>query len=322
MKNLALLLVFCGPLMIGRPDTVAAITIPAIATSVGKAILKYFGKEGGEQATEYLSRKGGQEIVERVTKSAAKQGGEEAVEQVARLTGKYGPEALAALDNTPSIMPVIRALDELPESQAKLALARLAAGKPGRELADAVGRNGAAALRVELQHPGVGLFFVRALGDDGVELASKLSADQAIVVARHADNLAKLPSAQRSGVLQLLRQDTDRMVGFMGRFVEANPGKTLFSVAATTVILAEPERILGGDEVVFDADGNPVVVRKGGIADRTFEAGGDVASHVSEKYLRPVYLAVASFAGVFTLFWLSLKYWQFRKLRRATKLLK
>ncbi|MGI9471285.1 MAG: hypothetical protein ACR2NZ_07140 [Rubripirellula sp.] len=322
MRHLICAFILSGSMLASLPMPAEAFTVPAVATSIGKAILKFFGKEGGEQATEYLSRKGGQEVMERVAASAAKQGGEEAVEQVAKLTGKYGPEALAALDNSPSIMPVLRALDELPESQIKPALTRLAAGQPGRELAEAIGRNGVAALRTEMQHPGVGLFFVRSLGDEGVELASKLNADQAIVVARHTDEIAKLPAAQRAGVLKLLRQDTEQMVGFMGRFVEKNPGKTLFSVAATTVILAQPERILGGDEIVFDADGNPVVVRKGGIADRTFEAGGEVASHVSEKYVRPVYLAVVSFVGVFTVMWLGLKYWQFRKLRRATKLLK
>lgn len=322
MRKLLCATVIVSSLTMSLPSTADAFVIPAVTSSIGKAILKYFGKEGGEQATEYLSRNGGKEIMERVATAAAKQGGDDAVEQVAKLTRKYGPDALAAFDNAPAVMPILKALDELPASQIKPALTRLAAGTPGRELAEAVGKSGASALKTELQHPGVGLFFVRSLGDEGVELASKLTTDQAIVVARHSDQIAKLPASQRGGVMRLLRQDTERMVGFMGRFVEQNPGKTLFSVATTTVILAEPERILGGDEIVFDAEGNPVVVRKGGIADRTFEAGGDVASHVSEQYVRPVYLAVVSFVGVFTVMWLGLKYWQFRKLRSATKLLK
>ncbi len=276
-----------------------AYPMPAVASSIGKAILKYFGKEGTEQATQYLSKQGSRELMERVAAAAAKQGGDETVEQVARLAGKHGPEALAALDNSPSIVPVIKALDELPEAEVRAALTHLAAGAPGRQLAESVSRYGAAALRTELKHPGVGLVLVRSLGDEGVDLASRLTTDQAIAIGRHADDIAKLPATQRRGILALIRSDTERLVGFVGRFIEANPGKSLFTVATTTVILAEPDRILGGDEVVFDADGNPIVVRKAGLAGRTIDAGVAVAEHVSERYIRPVFIALMSFAGAF-----------------------
>ena len=175
---------------------------------------------------------------------------------------------------------------------------------------------------MELQHRGVGLFFVRSFGDEGVELASKMTTDQAIVVARHADEIGKLPAAQKAGLLGMLKGNSQEMVAFMGRFVEANPGKVLFSVAATTVILAEPERILGGDEIVFDADGNPVLISKSGFADRAMEAGGEVASHVSTNYLRPVYLTVMAFVGVFVVIWGSLKYWAFRKMKAIANIAK
>jgi hypothetical protein len=264
-----------------------------------------------------MAKKGGRELVERVTSSAAKQGGDEAVEQVAVMARKYGPEALSALDNSPSILPVIRAVDALPKSQARLALARLSAGAAGRELAEATARLGSIALQSELKHPGVGLVLVRSLGDEGADLASRLTTDQAISIGRHAEDLGRLAPAQRRGVLAMLRNDTERMVTFVGRFVEANPGKSLFTAATTAVILAEPDRILGGDEIVFDAEGNPIVVRRAGLADRVLEAGGDVVSHVSDRYLRPVYLTATAFAGAFLTAWLSLKVWQFRRLKRA-----
>jgi hypothetical protein len=63
-------------------------------------------------------------------------------------------------------------------------------------------------------------------------------------------------------------------------------------------------------------------MRKGGIADRTIEAGGKVAAHVSTNYLRPVYLTVMAFVGVFVVVWGSLKYWTFRKIKAASKLIK
>ncbi len=290
----------------------------AVGSSIARAIAKYFGKEGAQETTEYMVKRGGQELVTRVTGTAARQGGDEAVQQVAKLAAKHGPEALAALDNSPSIMPILRALDELPPSEVSTALARLAAGVPGRELAESVSRFGVAALRSELLHPGVGMVLVRSLGDDGADLAARLSSDQAIALTRHADDIAKLPAAQRAGVLGMLRSDADRMVSFIGRFVEANPGKSLFSVAATTVILAQPERILGGDEVVFDAEGNPIVVSKAGLVGRSMDAGGDVAAHVSEKYLQPVFLAVMAFVGVLAAIWSIIKIWQFRMLKRLS----
>ncbi len=284
-----------------------------VTTSVARSIAKYFGKEGAEEATEYMAKKGGQELVERVTRSAVKQGGDDAVEQVAKLTSKYGPEALSAIDNAPSIMPVLSALDEIPEAQAKAAIARLAAGSAGRELAESVTRYGAVAIRSELAHPGVGLALVRSFGDEGAELASKLTSDQAIAIARHADEIAKLPPAQRSGVLAMLRNDTEKMVSFLGRFVENNPGKTLFTAATTTVILAEPDRILGGDEVIFDAEGNPIVVTKTGLVDRGMAAGGEAAAHVSAEYLRPLYLTAMVFVGTFVALWLMLKLWHINR---------
>ena len=283
--------------------------IPAVASSVAKAILKYFGKEGSEEAAEFLSQKGSQELLERVTSKAAKEGGDEAMEQVAKLAGKHGPEALAALDNVPNLLPIMKVLDELPPGQINAALVRLAAGKPGRELAEGIGKFGLAALRSELKHPGVGLSLVRNFGEEGAELAARLTTDQAVSVGRHADQIARLPTAQRNGIMALLRNDTERVIGFLGRFVQANPGKTLFTVATTTVILAEPERILGGDEIVFDAEGNPIVVQKAGLVGRTVEAGGVAAEHVSERYLRPVFLAIMAFLGTFAVLWMGIKLW-------------
>lgn len=307
-RTFASLVVVC--MLLSSPTTGEAAIVPAVATSIGRALLKYFGREGGQEATEYLAKKGGKEVIERVTTTAAKQGGEEAVEQVAKLASKHGPDALAALDNAPNVVPVLKALGELPESQVQTALVRLAAGTPGRELSEAIGRFGTAALRSELKHPGVGMILVRSLGDEGAELAARLTDDQAIALARHAKEIAALPQPQRAGLLAMFRGETDRMFTFMGRFVEDNPGKMLFSVATTTVILAQPERILGGDEITFDADGNPVVVTKAGLIGRSMDAGGEVAAHVSDKYLQPLFFAVMAFVGTFAAIWVLIKTWQ------------
>lgn len=278
-------------------------------TAVARAVMKYFGKEGIEEGTEFMARQGGREMAERIAATALREGGEETAEKVAKFAADHGPEALRAFDNAPQLAPVLAALEELPESQVRGALSRLAAGASGRELAASVSRVGASALRTEMAHPGIGAALTRSLGDEGADLASKLSTDQAIAVTRHADDLAALPTSQRQGVMALLHSDAERMVQFMGRFAADNPGKTLFTAATTTVLLAESERILGGDEIVFDAEGNPIVISKTGLAGRTLQAGGRVVAEVSNSYIRPLYLTVMAFVVTFATLFLLMKLW-------------
>lgn len=303
------MMLFVAPIGFASVAQAASPIAMLSGSAVAKSIMRYFGREGTEEATEYLARQGGREVAERVSAAALREGGTEATEQVARLASKYGPEALAALDNTPQVGALLSALDELPESQVRAALARLSAGTAGRELAETVSRVGASALKSELKHPGVGGMLARALGDDGAELATKLTSDQAVAVARHADDLAALPTSQRTGVMALMRNDAERMASFLGRFAADNPGKTLFTAATTTIILAESERILGGDEIVFDADGNPIVVTKAGIVGRTMESGGKALGHVSINYLRPLFLTAIAFVVTFATLFMILKLW-------------
>ncbi len=290
-------------------SSLADLPLASVGSSIAKGISQYFGKEGAEQTTEYLARRGSKDLLERVATTASREGGEATVQRIAKLVAENGPETLAALDNAPHLLPLLKSLDELPAGEIKHALTRLAAGGSGRELAEAVVQHGTAALRAELKHPGVGLVLVRSLGDEGAELAANLSDDSAIAVARHAEEIAALPSAQREGVLALLHNDSVAFVRFIGRFVEANPGKTLFTAATTGVILAQPERILGGDEIVFDADGNPIVVSKSGILGRSLDVGGNAAEHISERYVRPLFFAVATFVGVFLALFACVKLW-------------
>ena len=287
---------------------------PVVAVgSIAKSLAKFLTKEGSEEAAEYMARKGSKELVDRVTASATREGGDAFLDQVAKQVGRHGPDALKAFDNSPQVGPLLRALDEIPEAQAKTAISKLAAGTTGRELADTIVKHGSKALTSELKHPGVGMTLVRALGDDGAELATKMTSDQAITLGKHVDDVAKLPAAQRQGLLTMFKQDTDRMVGFVGDFVKANPGKTLFTVAGTTVILAEPEAILGGDEIAFDAEGNPIVISKKGIVGRSIEAGGEAAKHVSDGYIKPVYYTAGAFIGTFFVVWLMIKLWHAHK---------
>ena len=91
---------------------------------------------------------------------------------------------------------------------------------------------------------------------------------------------------------------------------------TLFTVATTTLLLAESERILGGEEIVFDAEGNPILISKAGLAGRTLEAGGKVVAEVSNEYIRPLYLTVLAFVGTFGSLWMLLKLYHLNRRER------
>ena len=127
---------------------------------------------------------------------------------------------------------------------------------------------GVAALRAEIAHPGLGLRLTTALGREGAELAARPPAEQALAFARHAGDLARLPTAQQASVLSLMSSQAGRVAAFLARFAERNPGKVLFTLAGTTLFLTHSEQILGGDEIAFDAAGNPVLIYKPGLVGR------------------------------------------------------
>jgi hypothetical protein len=216
-----------------------------------------------------------------------------------RNTQQHGPDAIRAANNAVDIPRLLRSLDELPEEAATRAVRRLAAGSDGRALAKTVDQFGASALRAEVRHPGIGGRLVGHLGDDGAELASKMSHEQAITFARHADDIASLPKAQRSQVLSLLQNQTDRAVSFMSRFVENNPGKVLFTAAATPVILANSDSLFGGGGMVRTGpDGEPMFVAQTGLLER-------LIMPVIRKPLSAILPVVALGIAV----WLAVKLW-------------
>lgn len=261
----------------------------------GEAVLRslggYFSRNGGRQLTEELVELGGDVAVGNLARKVLTESGEQGLEQLATLAGKFGPDAVRALQQADSVAPVLKAISDLPEAMVGPALRRLASATAPKELTEAVSRYGASALRAEVVHPGLGARLVGSLGNDGILLAERLSSEQLLQVARHADDIAKLPAAQRESVLQMIRSDTRAMVSFLGRFVEKNPGTTLFTAAGTGIILAESERILGGDEIVFDKDGNPHLVSKPGTIGRSIDQAADHLLGPILNWLLPIVAA-------------------------------
>jgi hypothetical protein len=280
-----------APLVLAGLLICPRIAVASAGSTLIKAISKQFAKEGGEDAATKISKEVGEELFERVATKA----GSESIEKIGVLTAKHGPDVIRALDNSPLVKPVLAALDELPPEVAGKAVARLAAGPQGKELAETTARFGTTALRSEVRHPGIGGKFVKALGGDGGSLCDRLTTDQAISVGRHLDEIASLPTGLRQDLLKLIGSQSDRFVTFLGRFIEQNPTGVLFTAATTPIILDNSERILGGDEIVIGADGVPQVVSKQGIVGK---AGGAIVN----IFGKPVSYALYGIATIGLLF--------------------
>jgi hypothetical protein len=276
-----------------------------------KAVARYFGKASAKELGQELAQYGGKKAARKLASRLVREGGEEGLQRASALAAQYGPDVLRALDNAPSTRALLRALDDLPPQDVAPALRRLSAGSQGRMLATVIERHGTGALRAELAHPGLGGQLVRLLGDDGVKLAASLNRNQAITLTKHAGDIGKLAVVQRTGLMRLFYDDTKGMIAFIGRFMEQYPGKVLFTVATTTVILSNADRILGGADIVLDADGNPTVASKPGLIDRLVE-------RVVEGVLHPLLRVLLPIIAIGAALWIAIKLWPMYRRQRAT----
>jgi hypothetical protein len=277
-----------------------------------KAVARYFGKASAKELGQELAQYGGKKAARKLASRLVREGGEEGLQRASALAARYGPDVLRALDHAPSTQTLLRALDDLPTQDVAPALRRLSAGSQGRMLATVVERHGAGALRAELAHPGLGGQLVRLLGDDGVNLAASLNRNQAITLTQHANDMGKLAAEQRTGLVRLFYDDAKGMIAFIGRFMEQHPGKVLFTVATTTVLLSNADRILGGADIVLDADGNPTVVPQPGLIDRLVERVVDGVFHPLLSVLLPIIAIGAAL-------WIAIKLWPMYWRQRATQ---
>lgn len=260
---LAVLVAFQTPF---GPVCQAQATIGGPVRHSVETLMKTLVKKSPRGAPE-LAEAGGEVGVRRVVERALREGGDEASAGLTRLTAEHGVDAMRAADNAVNIPGFIKAVDELPQDMAGPALRRLS-GSQGRTLADMVERYGSSALRAEVKHPGIGVRAMQNLGEEGADLVAKMNNHQAVTVGRHLNDIGRLPADQKRGILKLLHQDLERMVVFLGRFIENNPEKVLFTASATTVVLAKSDELLGGAEIAYDSEGKPHVVAKPGTIDR------------------------------------------------------
>lgn len=276
------------------------------------ALSRYFVNTSGRELGAELVELGGREGVEAISSRVVRETGEEGMTKVIRLVDANGPDVIRALDNTPSLPSLLKAVDELPADQLAVGISRLAAGANGKTLGELVERYGVTALRAEIAHPGVGTKMIAVMGDDGIRLSQKLGTGELIEVAKHADDIVKLPGPQKSKILELIYSDTERMVKFMGRFVEKNPGKVLFTGATTAVILTNPEKVFGASEMVIDKDGNPYIVERTGFLERAYDT-------TLRNTLKPVFIWVAPFIALGLTIIIGMKLWPLFRIGKIGK---
>jgi hypothetical protein len=270
-----------------------------IIKAIGRYLAKETGQEATEQAVRQMTKHVGEELIERTAQKVVREGGEKSLVEVGELVAKHGPDVVRALDNAPDALPVLKLLNEIPADEIGKATSRLAAGTTGKELATLGTKLGVVALRSEAKHPGVGVRFARALGSDGAELCLKLTSDQAIQIGRHVDDIAQLPATQQSQLMAFISSNVDRFAAFVGRFVEKNPGKVLFTAASTPIILANSAAIFGDGEVVFDPDGNVIRDANGNPTRHHTGLISDAAKGAGEAIIVPVKTTLYWVGGIF-----------------------
>ncbi len=249
-----LILLLASPWLLASPTS-----------TISKAVMRFFSKEVAEEVSEKLAKEVGPELLQRVSAKLVRDGGESVVTEALELAAKHGPDVVRALDNAPAPTKIVQALGELPAEEVSAAAARLASGRRGQQLAQATEEFGAQVLQAEMKHPGVGIELVRVWPDSGASLARQLSREEALALGKYLDDLQSVPPEQRADLLQVIQSDKERFFGWLGRFVQEHPGKTIGSTTFLAAFLPNSERILGGAQIIFDDSGRPIVVRRPGL---------------------------------------------------------
>jgi hypothetical protein len=248
-------------------------------------------KQGGKETAEELSKLGGRAAVRQTLQKAANEGGESLVLRTTAYGIEQGPIALRAIGRSPAKM--VGALDNV-AAELRPAALRAVEREP-TALTGLVERFGGDALEAAAKQPGVGTVLGEKLGSEGLQAAKTLSTDQSIIVARHADEIAKLPAAERAGFFAKLKSNAAGVTGYL----ERHP-KTLLTAAGVAVVLGAKDEILGPGEETVGPDGK-VIGRREGLVLRVWH---DVLGVLA----KPIGWIATLLVGVAAI-WAGLKVW-------------
>lgn len=257
-----------------------------LAAELTESVARRAAGQTAESTARELAEFGGTRAIREVLEQAEREGGEVLMKQVAVQTEKHGLLALQALKGASA--PVIRALDGVPADLAENSLRALVREPVAmRELA---AQFGSTALETAAKHPGLAVPIGNRLGAEGLDTARRLTLDQATVLTRYSDDLAKLPAAERSQFLTMIRQSPAKALAWM----EKHPKLLLAGGATTAVIVARKEIFGEGAQQGF-------IERAAASLYRTFE--------------KPVNLVLGVLAGL-VMIWGGFKVWTFSRLMR------
>lgn len=269
MKTLALIFLLCAATFV-RAQAGAALRA---AEELGEAILRRGGTEGAEE----LAKIGGKKAVQELIEQAAKEGGEVLMKQTAQLAERHGVLALKAMHGAPGA--VVRAVDGMAPELTEQGL-RAIVREPA-VMQSMVKEFGSAALETAAKHPGMAVKISGSMGREGLDIARRVTTEEAGILARHAGEIAKLSTAERAGVMSLLKQAPGKALAWM----ERHPKLLIAGSATAAVVLARKELFGEGDTPGF-------FERVGGSLYQTFKA--------------PVNIAVTALLGIIVL-WAALK---------------
>ena len=228
-------------------------TTPAHAQVIGPVVreaTEQVFRSASREGLEELTQMGGKAAVNEVFEQTAREGGDQLVRKAAQYGVEDGPAALRAIGRSPAKM--VNALDGL---SPQLRQAGIAAVERNPELmTQLVKEYGSGAMEVAARHPGVGEKLAQSLGQDGIQLGRNLTTDQSILAARYAPDVAKLPPAERAGILSKLSQSPKLVLDYL----ESHP-RVLTTSAGVAVVMAIKDDVIGDKgKSVLTADGRVV----------------------------------------------------------------
>jgi hypothetical protein len=273
------------------------------ARTAARELIEAVLRTGGREATEELAEIGGEAAVREAIEKAMREGGETLAGRVTHYGRTSGFAALKVIDRAPARW--VGVLDELGAEMAGPALR--AAGREPELLTRLMTTYGKEAVEVAVKHPGVGTRLVETLGKDGIELGMKLGTDDAIRLARHGDDIAKLAPKPRSQVMEKIARSPKAVLAFL----EANP-KVLLTAAGVATVLAVKDEFLGetGERRVLP-DGT-VIEPAAGFAER-------ITDRVIDRFHEPMSLLLGAL-GLIVLGWGAIQLWhvwRMKQLRQA-----
>ncbi len=209
------------------------------ARALAEEVLQRLASGAGRAAVVQVERAGGRAAVEAVLIQAERQGGSALARRVAEILSEAGAPAMTVLAKSPAAATA--ALEGLGGPSLRAGVAALERSPNILSLPAGAARGAVAA---ESRLPGVGATIVETLGDDGARLSSALSEAQGVSLARWSGDIATLPAAQRSAVMQAM----ERRPGVILDYLDRHPGVLVAGTVAAAAAVVEMTALVTGQE--------------------------------------------------------------------------